>query len=1000
MRDYSDKEVLDIVEAAAKKHNVPRDDFLRFTAIETGFTYDETALNPYSKAKGLFQFIPDTAREYGISGREFDPVVNADAGARLYNDNKQDIIASHNRSGRPYLSGEAQPNGLDLYMAHQQGAYGYRSIQAALDTGKFFGDTDTRSNMLDNVGNDLGKVTGFKGDLNSLSDRDLAKTFMQYWETKYNNISIPEKGIQPLDNSQSNRPSPPNSPPADPMADGVLRRGEEGAAVKKLQEDLTKAGYSTQGTDGKFGQNTEDALKRYQQSHGLTVDGMAGQSTLKALSENQPAQQQPAPQTPAPQQPAPQEPTPQQPAPAPANPANDKNWPAPGNYTVKISNGGSDGLGEFGDPRSNKVGYHTGVDIQGKVGDPIEAFRPGKVTFAGDGGIGAGNMIIIDHGGGLETVYMHLKSLNVQEGQSVTENTKIGTMGRSGNTPDNANTHLHFETRVNGEWVDPRQYLNFPPRETLDKGDRGKDVQDLQNALIRNGATIKADGGFGDETKAAVEAFQKKQGVTVDGIAGPATQKALGVTHEQAQTPQSTSQPAPQPTPQPNAPAPIAPATPQTGTTLKEGDINPQVSQLQERLRTMGYPDGTNGKPLGVDGQFGPETRRAVETFQRVNGLAVDGIAGPKTMAMIVEATSQQKPQPVQPAAPSATTPPANAQPTPAQPAPAPATPAQPAPAPGTPAQLTPAQPAPAPVTPAQPTAQTGTLKPGDSGPAVAELQQKLAEHGGRCGCNSHGLTPDGNYGKMTELAVQDFQRANKLPVTGVADEKTLDALGIKPQQQTPPANAQPAQPAAPSTSTPPANAQPAAPNAPTPPANAQPVQPAAPSTSTPPANAQPTAPDAPTPPANAPAVQNDKSLMSSPDYSDKGLHKLYNQAVSNLEQLGPSGGFKSREELEKAAAAVAGDAKKTGLTDIDHISKTTTSNGQTLLVAVQGDPTNPASKRSFIDYGQSTGQTVAQSTGMAETKSPTVPSVVAAAPAQSGVPNEQPEPIRLATAR
>ena len=137
---------------------------------------------------------------------------------------------------------------------------------------------------------------------------------------------------------------------------------------------------------------------------------------------------------------------------------------------------------------------------------------------------------------------------------------------------------------------------------------------------------------------------------------------------------------------------------------------------------------------------------------------------------------------------------------------------------------------------------------------------------------------------------------------------------------------------------------------------------------------------------------------MSSPDFSDKGLNKLYNQAVSNLEQLGPSGGFKSREELEKAAAAVAGDAKKTGLTDIDHISKTTTPNGQTLLVAVQGDPTKDGSNRSYIDYGQATSQTVAQSTGMAaEAKSPATQ--VAAQPTQTELP--QHEPVKIAaTAR
>ena len=117
---------------------------------------------------------------------------------------------------------------------------------------------------------------------------------------------------------------------------------------------------------------------------------------------------------------------------------------------------------------------------------------------------------------------------------------------------------------------------------------------------------------------------------------------------------------------------------------------------------------------------------------------------------------------------------------------------------------------------------------------------------------------------------------------------------------------------------------------------------------------------------------------------------------MSNLEQLGPSGGFKSREDLEKAAAAVAVDAKATGLQNIDHISKTNAPNGQSYLVAVQGDPTNPAAKNSYVDYNQATSQTVAQSTSMAEGKSPAAQ--VAAQPTQQ---TEQPqqEPIRIAAA-
>ena len=152
------------------------------------------------------------------------------------------------------------------------------------------------------------------------------------------------------------------------------------------------------------------------------------------------------------------------------------------------------------------------------------------------------------------------------------------------------------------------------------------------------------------------------------------------------------------------------------------------------------------------------------------------------------------------------------------------------------------------------------------------------------------------------------------------------------------------------------------------------------------PANAQPAPADLSQAPAGEQAAPADRLLISNPNHPD---NKLYQQAVSNLEQLGPSGGFGSREDLEKAAAAVAADAKVTGLGDIDHISKTNSPSGQSYLVAVQGDPTNPASRNSYLDYNQATGQALAQSTSMAEGHaSPT---------AQQGDQSMQQEQNRLA---
>ena len=84
----------------------------------------------------------------------------------------------------------------------------------------------------------------------------------------------------------------------------------------------------------------------------------------------------------------------------------------------------------------------------------------------------------------------------------------------------------------------------------------------------------------------------------------------------------------------------------------------------------------------------------------------------------------------------------------------------------------------------------------------------------------------------------------------------------------------------------------------------------------------------------------------------------------------------------------MAADAKATGLQSVDHISRTTAPNGQVYLVAVQGDPTSPAAKNAYVDYGQAVNQTVAQSTAMAEAQKPAV-QAAQAEPAQQQEQNK-----------
>ncbi|MGV7186703.1 XVIPCD domain-containing protein [Xanthomonas axonopodis] len=211
--------MLDIIEREAAERNIPRDDFLRFAHVETGGAFDELASRGPGGAKGLFQFTPPTAQQYGIAGRELDAVVNTDAAARLYLDNRTSLVNRHERDGRPYLSGKPEPDGLDMYLAHQQGAGGYRSLQTAIATGSF-GLESTRANILNNVGEkELKSLTGVdSATFRRMSDKDMAQTFVQYWDTKMDRIRIPEKGIEPISATQQapSHAAPAHSAPAQP----------------------------------------------------------------------------------------------------------------------------------------------------------------------------------------------------------------------------------------------------------------------------------------------------------------------------------------------------------------------------------------------------------------------------------------------------------------------------------------------------------------------------------------------------------------------------------------------------------------------------------------------------------------------------------------------------------------------------------------------------------------------------------------------------------------
>ena len=99
--------------------------------------------------------------------------------------------------------------------------------------------------------------------------------------------------------------------------------------------------------------------------------------------------------------------------------------------------------------------YHSGLDIGGEYGLPIRAAGSGTVEYAGWIS-GYGNTVIINHGGGISTLYGHNQSLAVGVGQSVSQGSTIAYCGSTGNS---TGPHCHFEVRVNGSPVSPYGYL-------------------------------------------------------------------------------------------------------------------------------------------------------------------------------------------------------------------------------------------------------------------------------------------------------------------------------------------------------------------------------------------------------------------------------------------------------------------------------------------------------------------------------------------------------------
>jgi murein DD-endopeptidase MepM/ murein hydrolase activator NlpD len=193
-----------------------------------------------------------------------------------------------------------------------------------------------------------------------------------------------------------------------PLGRRVLGPGKRGWDVAALQFALAWHGFPSGNLDGHFGASTARALRSFQRWSGFDADGRAGASVVAALK-----------------------------APLPECPIALR-APVAGPVT-----------GLFG-PRGHR--FHSGIDYPAARGTPVTASASGRVTFAGWSPGGWGYLVIIDHGGGVRTLYAHLSRVGVLAGQRVATGRRIGRVGASGHA---TGPHLHFEVRLRGAAVDP-----------------------------------------------------------------------------------------------------------------------------------------------------------------------------------------------------------------------------------------------------------------------------------------------------------------------------------------------------------------------------------------------------------------------------------------------------------------------------------------------------------------------------------------------------------------
>lgn len=435
-----------------------------------------------------------------------------------------------------------------------------------------------------------------------------------------------------------------NTPKATATPFTSYKNGDSGTEIKQMQQRLKDLGYLTGSADGDFGDATEAAVRAFQERNGLTVDGKAGNATLTKLYSSSAKK-------------AASDPT-ATPKPTATPTAKPTATPKAESLDYYLQMGSSGTKVRTLQNRLIELGWLEGT-ADGKYGNATEyavkAFQARYSSLWTDGIAGPDTLKTLysagaattktpasslgisleqgDENDAVKAMQKRLKELGFYKstadgsfgaatksaviafqtanGISATGVATKATLNKLYSADAKDSDYLKDEENAKNEEddednqdPDDAEDISVGGYTTLKWGSTGEAVKKLQQALKNRGYySGKIDSTFGSGVYAAVKAFQKQNGLKVDGVAGPATQILLyGDSASSADTSKS----------------------------LKKGSSGTAVRNLQYVLYELGYYDGK------VNGEYDDATADAVRAFQVNNDLTpVDGVAGTKTLTVL-----------------------------------------------------------------------------------------------------------------------------------------------------------------------------------------------------------------------------------------------------------------------------------------------------------------------------------------------------------------------------